>query len=170
MPRGVPRYLVSIDIGRVTGLAHGLFSAVVPACGYWRLPPSDPLDAVGARIAAFDNTLSGAFDEWEPSHVVMAEPIPARNMGESISNFGLHGVVRAECWRRGLPILVQPESTVRKEVLGRGSGPTDLMKSLVMDWCVANGIDATEHNAGDAALLWRWARDEIARQRLAVAR
>ena len=32
-------------------------------------------------------------------------------------------------------VLVQPEGTVRKEILGRGSGPSEVMKQLAVDWC-----------------------------------
>src|ERR1700740_2435164 len=166
MPRFLPRYLVTIDLGRDTGFAHGPFSAVSPQFGSWSLPIKDPLDPVGARIAALDNTLSRAFDEWEPSHLVVAEPVPARNMGEAIATFGMLGQVRAECWRRRIAVLVQPEGTVRKEMLGRGGGPTEVMKGLVLGWCKANGLDVPDHNAGDACVLWRWARDELAQQRL----
>jgi hypothetical protein len=162
----LPRYLVAIDLGRVTGWAHGPFSAVQPEFGSWPFPAKDPLDAVGARIAALDNTLSRHFDLWSPSHVVAAEPIPARNMGEAIASFGMLGQLRAECWRRQIEILVQPEGTVRKEMLGRGTAPTDAMKDLVLAWCKANGLDVPDHNAGDACVLWRWARDELARQRV----
>lgn len=161
----VPTSLATIDVGAVTGWAWGRFSWVRPECGSWPLGgKNDPIDPVGARIATLDNTLSAAFDRWLPSHVVLAEPLPSRNMREAISNFGLLGQVLAECWRRNIFVLVQPEGTVRKEMLGRGGGSSEIMKSLVMDWCADNSIDAKDHNAGDAAVLWRWARDELARQ------
>lgn len=169
MPRSLPRYLVSIDLGRTTGFAHGLFGAVCPAFGSWPFSAKDPLDPVGRRIANFDNTLARAFDEWAPSHVVAAEPVPARNMGEAIATFGMLGQLRAECWRRQIPLLVQPEGTVRKEILGRGTGPTDVMKDLVLAWCRAEGLEVPDHNAGDAVILWRWTRDELTRQRLGRA-
>ena len=165
-PRPLPRYLVSIDLGRTTGFAHGLFSAVQPAFGHWPFPVTDPLDPVGRRIAVFDNTLSRAFDEWCPSHVVAAEPVPARNMGEAIASFGMLGQLRAECWRRQIELLVQPEGTVRREMLGRGTGPTDVMKTLVLQWCAAQGLDVPNHHAGDSCVLWRWTRDELTRQAL----
>lgn len=160
------RYLVALDVGRITGFAHGPFSAVRAKCGSWPLPASDPVDPVGRRIAVLDNTLAAAFDLWRPSHVVLAERFPSRNLGEAAANFGLDGQVRAECWRRGIRLLVQPEGTVRKEMLGRGSGASEVMKALVMQWCGREGIEVPDHNAGDAAVLWRWARDELVRQRL----
>lgn len=161
----VPRFLVALDVGRTTGLAYGALSAVKPLCDSWALDrPDAKHNPVGARCAVLDHRLAEFFDAVNPSHLVMAERIPSRNAGEAASSFGLDGIVLAECYRRGIRVLVQPEGTVRKEVLGRGTAPTDVMKALVLDWCDRQGIAVTDHNAGDAAVLWRWARDEIVRQ------
>lgn len=86
-------------------------------------------------------------------------------MGEAEAMLGLMGILRTEAWRRDLHVLRQPETTVRKEMLGRGRLPTGDMKELVMRWCSAQGIEVSDHNSGDAAVLWRWARDELVRQR-----
>lgn len=165
-PRGLAlRSLLSIDLGAVTGWAFGGFADVRPECGAWPLPKTDPLDLGAARIAAFENTLGPALDRWEPSIVVCAEPFRSRNMGEAEAMLGLMGILRTEAWRRDLHVLRQPETTVRKEMLGRGRLPTGDMKELVMRWCSAQGIEVSDHNSGDAAVLWRWARDELVRQR-----
>lgn len=162
----VPRYLVALDVGRVTGFAHGPFGAIRPVCDSWELVHGrpDPANPVGQRIAVLENMLIPSFDAWMPSHVIMAERFASRNAGEAASSFGLDGAVLAECWRRGIAVLVQPEGTVRKEMLGRGTGTTEVMKGLVLAWCAREGIEVPDHNAGDAAVLWRWARDELVRQ------
>lgn len=161
-------------MARGTGVAWGRIVDPIPTTRLWPLPRKDELDPVGARIAALDNTLSRFLDDLEvdrlkPRWCVMAEPFMSRNMGETESNFGLYGIVRAELWRRKIRLLRQPEGTVRKEVLGRGQAPTDEMKSLVSTWCERQGIPIEDHNCGDAAVLWRWTRDELLRQRRLAA-
>lgn len=162
------RALLSLDVSGITGWAFGGFADRIPATGIWPLPRRDDSDVVGARIAALENTLSAALDAWCPTVVVMAEAFPGRNMDEAMAKFAMLGIVRSECWRRKIRCLVQPEGTVRKEVLGRGGGSSETMKQLVMDWCHRQGIDVEDHNAGDAAVLWRWTRDELVRQRIAA--
>lgn len=162
--------LLSLDVARGTGVAWGRIVDLIPTTRLWPLPRKDELDAVGARIAALDNTLSRFLDDLDagglnPRWCVMAEPFMSRNMGETESNFGLYGIVRAELWRRKIRLLRQPENTVRREILGRGTAPTDEMKKLCLDWCGIHGIAAAEHNAADAAILWYWTRNELVRQR-----
>lgn len=157
--------LLALDLAQRTGWAIGRFTDLRPETGVWVLPRDDGLDYVGARVMALENELIPALDRWAPGFVVMAEPFIARNIAECESSFGLAGIVRSECRRRMIRILRQPESTVRKEVLGRGTGPTEEMKERVRAWCFAQGIEIADHNAGDAAVFWRWARDELVRQR-----
>lgn len=161
----LPAYLVALDSGRRFGWAHGPLGAVVPLCGYWQLPAKDDHDVVGARIANLENTLIAAFDEWQPGYVVMAEGFISRSRSDAESTLGMVGQVRAECWRRRISFRVQPEGTVRREMLGRGSGPSEVMKALAMAWCRRLGIEAHDHNAADSAVLWKWTRDELVRQR-----
>ena len=164
MARTLPPNLVAFDVAQRTGWAAGRFNDQRPETGVWILPAKDGLDVVGARIMSLENELIPALDRWQPLYVVMAEPFPSRNMAETESGFGLQGLIRSECRRRSILILRQPESTVRKEILGRGHAPTDQMKRLVAQWCNHQGIAIADHNAGDAAVLWRWARDELVRQ------
>lgn len=169
--------LLSIDAARRTGVAWGRITDAIPTTLVWPLDKKgakDELDPIGARISAMDNTLSRFLDILEadglkPRWCVMALPFASRNLDETESNFGLYGIVRAELWRRKVRLMRQPENTVRLETLGRGTAPTDEMKALVTVWCERQGIEIHDHNAGDAAVLWRWTRDELVRQRRLAA-
>jgi Holliday junction resolvasome RuvABC endonuclease subunit len=98
----------------------------------------------------------------------MAEPFRSRNTGEAMSVGALYGIVRAECWRRNIVVKLQPEPTVRKEMLGKGRAPTDEMKALALAWCRANAIETRDHNIADACVLWEWTRRELLKQRKAA--
>ena len=161
--------LASLDLAKTVGWAVGRIVDAKPICGAWRLPASDSLDVLAARIAALENTLGPWLDDEQIGVLVMAEPFRAKNTFEAEANAGLRGIVRSECWRRDIPVLWQPESTVRKEVLGKGRAPTDQMKALVMQWCARRDIHAIDHNAADAAVLWTWTAAEMLRQRRRAA-
>lgn len=160
------RSLGSIDVAGVTGWAFGQVADVRPVVGHWKLPQTDGLDIVGARVGVLENTISAWLDEYRPSIIVTAEPFKPRNIGEAMSKFSLLGVVRSECWRRNIRCLVQPEQTVRKEMLGRGTGSTEVMKRLALAWAARQGIEVADDNEADAAVLWRWTRDELVNQQL----
>lgn len=168
MPTADP-WLLALDIGRTTGGAWGPLSARFPDYAVWRLPTRDKLDVVGARIVHLRGNLATLFDTITPTYVVMAERFPARNMGEASSNLALDGVVRAECWRRKIKLMVQPEGTVRKEMLGKGAGSSEEMKQLAVAWCQKQGIALSEHDAADAAVMWWWTRQELIKRSGALA-
>lgn len=154
--------LVALDLAVITGWAVGPIGRSMPtSIGSWPLPPTDPLSRIGAQCGVLENTIITAFDAWDPAAVVVAEPFVARNLAECRKKFGLLGILEVECWRRDIPLMEQPEPTVRKEILGRGMGPTELMKSLVHRWCAGNGINVRDHNEGDAAVFWTWTRGEL---------
>ena len=157
--------LLAIDVGRVAGWACGSLTDIAPVeVGTYRLPTSSVRDLLGSRLDAFDRWLDPLFARLGPTLVVMAERFMGRNTGEAAVSFALDGLVRMRAYRRGTQILCQPEGTVRKEILGRGSGPSELMKQLAMDWCRAHGIDAMTDHEADSAVLWYWARNELVRQ------
>lgn len=159
--------LLALDLGRITGWAWAPLTETRPTCDVWLLPASDPLDVIGARVAVLENTLALALERWRPEWVVLAETFRGRNASLADSQAALMGAVRAECWRARVRLRVQPETTVRKEMLGRGAGRTEIMKPLALAWCARQGIETSDHNAADAAVLWRWTREELTR-RLAV--
>ena len=157
--------LLAIDLGQITGWSIGSFIEVRPTTGVWPLPV-----ARGPRLVALENTLIRWMDRWtreghDIRFVMHAAPFIGRNMHEVRQGIGALGILEAECERRGIRCMEQHESTVRKDVLGRGQGKSEAMKALVMRWCDIEGISVADHNAGDSAVLWRWARDELVRQR-----
>lgn len=154
-----------LDLGGITGWAKGRLRDRLPALGAWDLRP-DQGDPLGGRAAILDNTLAAALDLWgDVAVVAIAEAFRNRSQAAAASAGALAGIVRAECWRRGIRVLVQPEATVRKEMLGRGYGPTERMKALALAWCERVGLFAVDHNAADAAVFWAWVRSELAHQR-----
>jgi Holliday junction resolvasome RuvABC endonuclease subunit len=167
MPELPPR-LAALDIARRTGVAWGSLTDLKPAVTNWPLPLTDPYpetnDALAARIASLENTLEKFLKREAISLVVIAQRFPGRSQAQLASAYGLDGAVRSECWRAGVQLRWQPESTVRKEMLGRGRGSTALMKRLAMRWCAVQGIAVRCDDEADAAVLWRWTRDETVRQ------
>jgi Holliday junction resolvasome RuvABC endonuclease subunit len=153
--------LLALDIGKVCGWSLGDVRSPVPRCGVWPLPVRDKRDVLGARVAALRDTLVVALREWEVEVVAVAEAIRSRNSGEAAYKGGLLGVVREECWRRRVRFIGQPEGTVRKAVLGRGNGPSEVMKELALEWCLSQGIDVALHDAADSAVLWSWCAREL---------
>jgi Holliday junction resolvasome RuvABC endonuclease subunit len=164
MPNFAPPRLLALDVARRTGVAWGDLSAVKPAVTNWPLPLTDPVDALAKRIAALENTLKTFLEREAISFVVIAQRFPGRSQAQLASAYGLDGAVRSECWRAEVRLRWQPESTVRKEMLGRGKGPTAVMKALAMRWCAVQGIEVRNDDEADAAVLWRWTRDEMVRQ------
>lgn len=161
----LPRYLVALDNGKTFGWAHGHFSDLRPDCGTWQLAKADADDLVGCHVEQLRELLEEAFDEWRPTHIIMAETFMSRSRADAELSLGRLGAVRGVCWRRNIRFRVQPEGTVRREILGRGGAPTEVMKALVLEWCAREGIEVHgDHNAGDACVMWRWARDEYARR------
>lgn len=160
----LPRAILSLDVATITGFAWGALADVVPLCGIWELP-GDPLLSVGRKVAALENTVID-FLNAQPTVdlVVLAERFVGRSIAQVRLSFALDGVVEAECWRRGLRLVKQPETTVRREMFGR-TGRTDDMKAAALAWCARQGIAVPDHNGADAAVLWRWTRDELVRQR-----
>lgn len=159
----MPNRLLAIDVGSVTGYAYGQLGED-PSHGTMRLPTSSVRDLLGARLDRFEAQLTELFRTECISRVVMAERFHVRNTGEAAVSFGLDGIVRMVAYRHNAPVLVQPEGTVRKEMLGRGSGPSDMLKYLALQWCEANKWPVTTHHEADALVLWHWTERELARQ------
>lgn len=160
----MPDRLLAIDIGKVTGWAAGQLTDPYPVeIGSVRLPTSSVRDLVAARLDVLDTWLSGSLLHLGTTIVVMAERFHVRNTGEAAVSFGLDGLVRMHCYRRRIPLLCQPEGTVRKEILGRGTGPSEEMKQLALAWCHNHGLRVTSDHEADACVLWRWACQELIR-------
>jgi hypothetical protein len=71
-------------------------------------------------------------------------------------------VVQAECYRANIVCRVEAESRVRREMYGR-SGRSEEMKAAALRFCRKEGIDVPTHDAAEAAVFWRWTRDELLR-------
>lgn len=121
---------------------------------------------MGARAVTLENTLADFIAAHGVEYVVLAErQVIQGKQGGSWSvalGFGLDAVVQAECYRANIACRVTPESTVRRDMLGK-AGRTEEMKALAVRWCRKQGIDVPTHDAAEAAVMWRWTRDELLR-------
>ncbi len=149
--------LLAIDVGQVCGVAYGDVRGL-PACGIWQLPKRDKRDVLAARIAELRDRFTEMLTEQAIDLVAVAEPVRSRTAAEAAHKGGLIGVIREECWRRHIGFQAQPEPTVRKHMLGRGSGSTEVLKALALEWCGRNAILVPTHDAADAAVLFAWCR------------
>lgn len=157
-----PNNLLSLDIARVTGVAWGALTDKIPRTAVWDLPVFHRDDALGYRIMSLENTLAD-FIAWAGiDTVVIAERFPPRTAKQQASGFGLDGAVRAECVRRGVRLMWQPENQVRKEMFGR-SGTSEEMKTAAVRWCARHSIKAERHDSAEAAVLWCWTRNQLMR-------
>lgn len=160
----MPDRLLAIDVGRTIGWAAGQLTDPYPLeIGSRSLPTSSVRDLVAARLDAFDTWLTHSLPRLGTTLVVMAERFHVRNTGEAAASFSLDGLVRLHCYRRRIPLLVQPENTVRKEILGRGGGTTETMKQLALGWCQGSGLRVANDHEADACVLWVWACRELIR-------
>jgi Holliday junction resolvasome RuvABC endonuclease subunit len=125
------------------------------------LPIGDTLDLLGARIAALHNTIGPFLDDETPDIVVLAEPFAGRNKHEAMAKHAYYAIVRAECWRRDIPVKMQPEGTVRVDMFGKGRRTSEQWKALALAWCAAHGIAVIDHNSADAAVFWCWTQHEL---------
>lgn len=154
--------LLAIDVGRIAGFAYGDVIDPRPAeIGHVRLPTSSVRDLLGARMDAFLKWLGETALHPRPTMIVMAERFRSRTMGEAATNLALDGLVRLHAYRAGIPVLCQPEGTVRKEMLGRGSGSTEQMKRLALAWCERQNLTISNDHEADACVLWAWAAREL---------
>lgn len=159
----MPSHLLSIDVGSVCGYASGRLGDE-PTHGTLRLPTSSVHDLLGARLHRLEEWLGLYLPAHGINLIVMAERFHVRNTGEAAVSFGLDGIVRMMAYRQRIQVLVQPEGTVRKELLGRGSGASDVMKALALDWCRVRAFEVETHHEADAMVLWHWTERELARQ------
>jgi hypothetical protein len=152
--------LLALDVGATVGYARGQLGDE-PVHRTFRLQTSSVRDLLGARLDRFEEWLTDAFRAFGITMVVMAERFHVRNTGEAAMSFGLDGIVRMVAYRHQARVLVQPEGTVRKEMLGRGSGPSDVMKQLAIDWCERHGYRVESHHEADSLVLWTWTEREL---------
>lgn len=154
--------LLAFDVGRTFAWAYGdLVDPLPNHIASHRLASSSVRDLLGARMDVFDRWLDSHLFGCGATHVVMAERFRSRTTAEAASNYALDGLVRMHCYRRHIPLLCQPEGTVRKEILGRGSGPSDELKRLAAYWCADQGLAVTNDHEADACVLWAWAAREL---------
>jgi Holliday junction resolvasome RuvABC endonuclease subunit len=158
----MPDRLLALDIGRDVGWATGNLGDPRPT--RWdtvRLPGTSVNDIVAVRMHYLDRWLADSLLAWDITVIVIAERFRARTMREASASLALDGLVRMNALRHNARMLTQPENTVRKEILGRGSGKSDEMKQLAIGWCRRHDLVVANDHEADACVFWVWASREL---------
>jgi hypothetical protein len=154
--------LLALDPGGRTGWAVGSILAGPPRLGSFRMPDG----AYGLRFATFENELLQLVQAFRPRWVLRAMPLLGKaGINRSRLALGWDTLIESVCYREQCVAYDQPEGTIRKNMLGRGSGRSEVMKALAIGWCEDHGIAPRNDDEADAAVVWCWGRDELYRQR-----
>jgi len=162
MSRSPPNRLATFDIATSTGVAWGSLSDICRT-DVWPLPLHDPVDTLACRVASLENTTSRFLVRENIDLVVIAERFPGRSAAQIAVAYGLDAAVRVECWRAGIPLKWQSESTVRKETFGY-TGSRQVMKAAATSFCRHHNIEVLNDDAADAAVMWMWTRNQLVRK------
>jgi Holliday junction resolvasome RuvABC endonuclease subunit len=161
--------LLSLDLSRNTGWAYGPPDAQLPALwGCWVLPQR----RLGDRLNALRSVFDAFCIEFAPSLVFKEEPL-AHYTNDPLhvvrEQYGLHGVIEAECADLGLRVTEQPPSTIREEVLGKGQFPKGTVKAVVLRWAEQRGISCDDNdNIADACVGWEFCVRHVLKRELLV--
>lgn len=151
--------VLALDLSTRTGWCCGEQSDAAPRTGVWVLPDMADL---GRCFVALDNELTDAIRFHQPDRVVMEAFIPNMQQTSAELLIGLASHVRSCCYREDVRCETEPASTVRKHVLGTGRfGSSKEAKAKVLWFCQSMGWKVSDHNAGDAAVLWAYATKQL---------
>ena len=160
--RTEPGGIFALDLSSSVGWAYGRVDDVQPLTGVWLLPRDKPH---GARFAAYENELIDALARFQPGEVIMEAPMrlkaaATRSEAAARHQIGLAAYTEGEWWRHaGQPTYEADVNAVRLNVLGQCRWPSrDEVKPAIVSWCRDMGWNITDHNAGDAAVLWWYRR------------
>ena len=106
-----------------------------------------------------DNILTDVLDTWRDRQpdVVVIEGYSFGSQGRSVYQIGeLGGVVRREFWRRRIPFIEVPPSTLKKYTTGKGNANKDAMLAAAIR---RFGFAGVSNDEADAFLLWCMAMD-----------
>jgi crossover junction endodeoxyribonuclease RuvC len=148
--------ILTLDLATITGWAIGRHGQR-PVSGSVRLT-SKPHAKIGSMGAALMDHVHALWIEHEFDRVVVEAPlITTKGMDRTRQALGLAGIVELWGYRRTVPVREAPASTVRKQVLGRGTFPKGEAKSAVMAWAEAAGYRPQDDNEADALALLHYA-------------
>ncbi len=162
-----PGGILALDLSGICGWAYGRLTDNAPICGTWRLAPG----GIGPLVASFENALEDAISMHSPGLIFVEAPMPATALSNSQTwrqQLGLAASAEAAAWRCGVRYREQSATTVRSQILGTTRHPPGgNIKDVVMAWCHKQGWQPVDHNAGDACVLFEFARREQQKARAA---
>lgn len=189
-----PGGILALDLGIHAGWCYGGVHDTTPDLGAWELPGTDDLRDIdsnearrsiltGARGAALENELEALMALVRPRRMAFALRFAA-NQTSAYLLTGLAVAAEISAYRAEVQFVDKiAESEARAHVLGRGrfgipdpdnrrkiikGTGTKAAKDAVMEWCRGKGWRPPNHDAGDAAVIWEFARrKELARQQWA---
>ena len=150
-----PGGLLAWDLARTSGFCYGLVGDLNPTFGIVRLTDT----YADARYVAFQDRFADMLERMMPGKVVIEAPLPLpahTTLQTTSQQLTLRSLARMECWRVSVPVFEGDVATVRRDVLGRSYFAKDTVKREVVRFCLKRGWKVTDHNAGDACLLWLW--------------
>ena len=152
-----PGGILALDLARVVGFAYGHTGANRPEVGTIDLPQ---IGGEGRRYSAWVNESAAIAKILQPTQIIMAAPLPLPAMNNRMSAFQqitLRGITRVFAYRCGCAVVEIDEREARTDVLGRSRWPgKDGAKKAVWQWAKRMDLEAPDHNAADAAVLWMW--------------
>lgn len=166
--------ILTLDLARLTGWAHGDAGDRTPASGAIELREvKQPPSVAGANLIRF---LEGRFRLERPDYVVkesmmdIAGMLKKNNrMSHIYQQCGLHMVADAVCGLWQIPVAGCNVNTARKHLTGRASwGSREETKLAVVKRCqLLRLMPAFRHSddQADALCIWSWAGATYAFQR-----
>lgn len=162
-----PGGILALDLSSIVGWAYGGVADNAPACGTWRLASG----GLGPLVASFENALEDAIALHAPGLVFVEAPMSPTAISNAQTwrqQLGLAASAEASAWRHSVRYREQSATTVRSQILGTTRHPPGgTIKDVVMAWCRKQGWQPVDHNAGDACVLWEFARREQQKARAA---
>lgn len=158
-----PGGCLTLDLAGTTGWCYGnLASGDMPNFGTIILPrPSTE----AARFVSLDNELTAAFETLEPSRVVIEAPLRLMahtQLSVTQQQLGLRAIALAACYRASISVSEIGADLVRDQMMGRHRFSKGGTKREVVAFVRSCGLSIQDHNAADAAMIWMWARRQLA--------
>ena len=93
--------------------------------------------------------------------LAVTEKLVATRFGSALVVAEIGALVRAELWRRGIPVLEVPPTTLKKYVTGKGNADkSQMLMHMYKKW----GVEPPTDNVGDAYALARLGREFLDRK------
>jgi Holliday junction resolvasome RuvABC endonuclease subunit len=152
-----PGGVFALDLSSVIGWAYAPIEWRRPVWGHWELRPKGVIEGEAQRYHRAGEMAYLAFEKFKPSKVIIESPLTVFAMNNDRAarqQLGLRACVLAECSRCEVPWEEYSTDLIRGAVLGTSRFRKGEVKSRVIAWAKANGLDVWDDNETDALCLW----------------